>query len=322
VRLAEGDVIAGRPGGREASRTEGGAYLLDLASRIARAYRTQARPAAILLTGSVALGLSDCYSDIDLVAYHDALPAASHLQAAHQRIRDVDHPSLGPRTDWSIVETYRVRGVECQVGHTLVGRVEQEIAAVLAGQDLSAVTHKKLVGLVNGRPLHGAALIREWQARLADYPDALARAMVEHYLGHIVPLWVVQDGLARRDAALWREQVLVETAFQVLGILAALNRRYYSPFQFKRLHRFTDQLPIKPHDLANRLDGLFGSDRQRAVAQVEALVRETIALVERHLPEVDTAPVRRQLGQRQAAWPAITEASCATPTDTYTWPPR
>lgn len=40
----------------------------------------------------------------------------------------------------------------------------------------------------------------------------------------------------------------------------------------------------------------------RASLQLQALVREVIALVEAHMPAVDTAQAKRRLGWRQQAW--------------------
>jgi hypothetical protein len=84
--------------------------------------------------------------------------------------------------------------------------------------------------------------------------------------------------------------------------VAGLNRRYYSPVQFKRARRFIDTLPNAPADFADRLDLLFAGDQPAAIGQLEGLVRETVALVEGHLPEVDTTAARRSLNERRPPW--------------------
>jgi hypothetical protein len=84
-------------------------------------------------------------------------------------------------------------------------------------------------------------------------------------------------------------------------VLAGLNRVYFSTFQFKRMHAFAARLAIAPPDLADRLERLF--DRPHwAGASLEALTAETIALVERELPDVDTTKGRRWLGRRPEPW--------------------
>jgi predicted nucleotidyltransferase len=51
-----------------------------LAKRNANIYLSHCAPRAILLTGSAARGLADCYSDIDMIVYYNgALPTDEQL---------------------------------------------------------------------------------------------------------------------------------------------------------------------------------------------------------------------------------------------------
>ena len=127
--------------------------------------------------------------------------------------------------------------------------------------------------------------------------------MVEHYLNAMFPLWYIAKGLEHRDAGLWVRQTLAELALNVMGVLAGLNRRYYVPSQFKRIRRFLDSLTVAPDRLAERLNDLLVADQLVAIAQMESIVRETLALVNHYMPEIDTAAVvRRQPGDRQEEW--------------------
>jgi hypothetical protein len=150
-------------------------------------------------------------------------------------------------------------------------------------------------------PLYGEALIRDWQTRLANYPATLAQAMVKHHLA-VFPVWGIQDRMTTRDATIWCYQLLVEGAYNILGILAGLNHLYYSSFQFKRMHHFTEQMNIAPTELANRLEAIFHTNATTAAMQLEALVSETVALVEQHMPEIDTAVLKKRIGWRQQRW--------------------
>src|SRR5262249_34873582 len=64
--------------------------------------------------------------------------------------------------------------------------------------------------------------------------------------------------------------------------------RHYSPFKFKRARRFLETLSIAPDDAASRVDRLFTVETPTAIGMLEALVRETLPLIEQHLPEADT----------------------------------
>jgi hypothetical protein len=291
---------------------EATAHLRALAARLAALYVAHTSPRAVLLTGSAAGGESDVYSDLDLIAYYDALPSEQAAARAYQESGGTDFRSLGAREGKNRGEAFTLHGVECQVGHVTIAAWEDDIAGVIERLEVAAPTQKAIEGLLRGLPLHGEALIQGWRARVAAYPDALARAMVEHYL-RFYPLWCYEDWMATRDATVWFHQILVESAYGVLGALAGLNRRYFSPFQFKRAHAFIDQLEIAPADLAARIESLFAGDRAAAVAELERLVAETVALVEARLPAVDTSATRACLGRRQQPWrpAAITPESAA-----------
>jgi hypothetical protein len=51
------------------------------------------------------------------------------------------------------------------------------------------------------------------------------------------------------------------------------------------------------------LNDLMLADQTTAITQMEAIVRETLALVNQNMPEIDTAAiVRREPGERQEPW--------------------
>src|SRR5579884_1282842 len=214
-------------------------YLVSLARQLAAAYTVHAKPVAILLTGSAALGESDRYSDLDLILYYETLPTDDELATVRAAVSVTDYTPLGPRTTRECAESYRVADVDCQVGHVTIAGWEEDMASVLERLDVTSPIQKAIGGLLEGIALHGEALIQKWQAAADNYPNALAEAMVEHYL-RFFPLWYVQERLALRDATLWEHHILVESAQNILGVLAGLNRLYYSTFQFKRMRSFVE----------------------------------------------------------------------------------
>jgi hypothetical protein len=277
-------------------------YLLGIARRHAALYVAHVRPSAILLTGSGATGDVDGYADVDLLCYYDAMPPEAQLRA----VREQWHGATGVHHDaWNasgIGEQCTMGGVEVQVSHFPVASVERDIAAATEAFSTDAVLHKKLLGLLQGVPLHGADTITRWQTRLADYPDGLAQALVEQHLRGIFPVWYYGERLAHRDAALWLHQALAEAALHILGVLAGLNRRYYSSIELKRTRSLAAAMPIAPDKIVARLETLLASDLLAAAEQLEVIVREVVALVERYLPETNIAVLRRQPGDREQPW--------------------
>jgi len=280
--------------------TEASLQLRALAREVADACIAELAPRAVLLTGSAAEGLSDRRSDLDVIVYHDALPPEAAIDVVRERLGGGELSVLGPWDGESYAQSYPLRGVECQVGHTTVAQMERELDQVLVELDVDSPLQKAFDGVVLGMPLHGEDLLLAWKARLAEYPDPLRRAMVERHL-RIPPMWVADDRMASRDATIFRHQMLVQAALNLLAVLAGLNRVYFSSFQFKRMHAFAARLPLAPPNVADRLERLF-ENPHRAGPGLEALLVETLALVERELPDLDTTPARRWVGQRPEPW--------------------
>ncbi len=284
---------------REASQAS--QYLLGLAKRNARAYISLPQTRALIVTGSAAEGVSDFYSDIDTIIYYDELPSEEALQVACQHNQGEGRRIIGERETGSLFESYRVHGVECQFAHGTVAGWEQEIAQVLEQLDVASPLQKALSGMQEAIPLYGEPLIRQWQSRLANYPDALAEAMVKHFLTFF-PVWGIQHYFTARDALWWLHQILVESEEHILGVLSGLNHLYFSSFQFKRMHRFIQHMHTAPANLAARLDALLYAEPTAAIPQLQELVRETVALVEQHMPQIDTTAVRKSLEFQHQAW--------------------
>lgn len=277
-------------------------YLLELAKRTVKAYIANPKTKAVMVTGSVAEGLCDEYSDCDVCLYYDELPFEEELELArHQNLGAELIGILGDRQEGAFGESFLVNGIEFQFAHATIAQWEKEISSILEEFDVQSPIVKAMSGTLIGIPLYGETLIQQWRAKVANYPDALAQRMVEHYLKFFA-IWGMQPKLARRDTTIWYYQILVESAQNLLGVLSGLNRLYYSTFQFKRTSRFIEQMKIVPENLASRLENLFHLETFVAVSQLEALVRETVELVEIHMPQVDTSPAKRKLEWRQQAW--------------------
>lgn len=251
-------------------------------------------PAVIFLSGSVAEGVAGPGSDIDLICYFDALPDRGRFRSALSAA-GASLAHTHSESDAGFSDSYQIDGVELQTGGTRTQRIETLLDEVLEGEHVGAPITKAVSGLLHGLPLHGEARFESWRARAAAYPDGLRRKAVEHHL-RFFPIWSVDRFLVPRDANLFRLQSRVEVAFNVLGVLAALNRQYFTDFQFKRLHAFAAGLAISPPGLAGRLEvALDLRQPHRALADLRRLVAETVALVERELPDVDTTQAHQAL---------------------------
>jgi hypothetical protein len=80
--------------------------------------------------------------------------------------------------------------------------------------------------------------------------------MVRHHL-QFFPMWGIPHQFTARDARLFYTQSLLENVQNVLGVLAGLNKVYYSTFQFKRSEKFIAKFLISPPNLYQRLEQLL-----------------------------------------------------------------
>lgn len=263
---------------------------LAIARRIADGLAARTNLRASLLAGSVAQGIADEHSDIDLLNYYDDLPDRELFESV---LRDVGGERIGDLGDTggeSFAVRYRFEGIEVQTGGALVSDLDGRLARIENG-DVDWVTAKVAMGLLEGVPLFGDELIRRWKSR-ARYPDALRRREVTANLGWF-PIWAIDAHLAARDAELFRRQMLLEGAFRVLAVLSAVNRLYFTTFQVKRAGAHIDRMKVKPERLAERLDSVANAPPSEAAEALRTLVGETKAIVRAELPGVDVdAPWR------------------------------
>ena len=282
-------------------------YLLALAKQNIQAYVAYPEAKAAMATGSTATGQADCYSDVEMFIYYDELPSIEKLQLARQQnggsepIRILDGYSEG-----FFGEFYFIDGVEFQIGNVTIAFWKRDMATVLQELNVTSPMQKAFSGMLDCIPVYGEELIQKWQRQIADYPDALATAMVEHHLDFF-PIWAVREHLAARDTTLFQHQIRLSAGQNLLGVLAGLNHLYYSTFQFKRMKQFIEQMNIAPENLYTRLESIYHQEPLSAASQLKKLVVETVELVELHMPEIDTSKVKQQLNRQQRIWKPTTE---------------
>jgi hypothetical protein len=108
---------------------EASATLLQLAQQHADIYAPLPGVQAIVVTGSVAGGYADHYSDIDMLIYYDELPPEDAMAAACERAGGSNWGLYGRDEDGS-AEYYYVNGVKCEFAHATAKSWEQIIRSL------------------------------------------------------------------------------------------------------------------------------------------------------------------------------------------------
>lgn len=277
------------------------AWRRALAGEFAAGYRDRPGVRAVLLSGSVARGLADRYSDIELLvvwadppgdaARQDAVAAGGGKLLTAYEYDDEN-------AEWS--DDVLHSGVEIQVSHRTAAAVDQWITEVTAGFDPD-LTKQDLIALIRaGVPLTGAALIERWRRQTEDYPAPLGDAMIRAHLD-FRSAWQRRKLLDRQDLIpLYAD--LVDTARNVVLVLLGLNRTYFPHLGFKWIPALAADLAEAPPALADRLAAFFTAAPAEAVRTADALIEETLELVAARRPAVGAAEALAGVRQTRPVW--------------------
>lgn len=276
-------------------------HLRALAQRIVDEALKRVPVRAALLAGSAGRGDADFYSDIDLLLYVDTVPPEQVLADIREAVGGTNPIPKAEPTDYFRGQEFDLQGVRTEVSFVALAWSESRLAELLERiEEFDSPSQKVLAGILDGLPLHGEELLERRRARVRDYPEPLRRAMVERHW-NLFPLWYHGEAMAARDAELWRLDMLLDAAFNLLAVLAAVNRLYFTRFELKQLRALVKNMELAPPRLADRLESLFQLAPDAAATELESLVEETRALVAAELPDVEL-PLRFAPGTRQQPW--------------------
>ena len=268
--------------------TERSRQLQDVAQRVADALPPEVAE-EVVLTGSVSRGVADEVSDIEMLI---VTPEPLELAACFEHARAAGLVDLDTWGDQS-TPTKRVSGYLDGVPLELIwwsrDYAESSIDALFE-TDVSSSAD----AIAHGVGLRTSGSLSRWQARLADYPEELARARIEDAArtwGGFTPAGLLT--IARPGELLARTERMLDDATRVLRIVYALNR-VWQPTT-KRLAGRVALLATKPDRLAERIEeALTEPDPRRALLVMTELQLDTVQLAPSG-PNVDRA--RAWLGE-------------------------
>lgn len=266
-----------------------------LAQRVADAHRGLDDSSLLaFVSGSVVDGLADARSDVDMSIVLGELPSQDVLEAACRRAGG--EPwfwTSGDLGAQQAVVAFLADGIEVQVAYASHQVLQGQVDELLVRHNPDSPLHKLAEGILKAEPLFGHRPLQALQARLADFPPALALAMARHFSATPMP-WKAMQQLVHRDAPLWCRELQVQACYRLLGLLAAVNGRYYTPFQNKRLRHFAASLDLAPPGLADRIEALLAAPPRLAATALHALEGEVLALVGSRFPELDLSALHKR----------------------------
>jgi predicted nucleotidyltransferase len=271
----------------------------ELAERLAAIIRTHPQVRAMAIAGSVAQGVADEVSDIDMVVYYEQTPTREELEAFREQAGGSNWIFFyGDPAEGGCAISFACEGIKCDFAISTLAKWEDNMEEVLTLHKADSPMQKALSGILDAVPLFGEAYITLWKGQAAEYPDALAEAMVKKHL-KFYPPWVTERMVAKRGDLLFLYEIFTEAGKNILGVLMGLNRRYHWG-EFKRTDALLAGLEIAPPNLAERLHRVLRDEPETAAQELHTLIEDTFLLIEKHLPQLDISETvhryRRPLG--------------------------
>jgi hypothetical protein len=271
---------------------------VEIARRVADGYRAIDGVAVVLLAGSVARGLADDLSDIELDVYWTRPPTAAEREAAVEGAGWERVYAEVNEHEWA--DGLSAVGVKVDVSGFTTATIDAYVEAALAG-DTEPEAQVRVTALRDGTVFDGVDLVEGWRRRVAVYPEALAVAMVEEGLS--LRSRERLEMLAARDDVVLLHRDLVDGVQGVLDALFGMNRVWCPHPHHKWLDWEATLLPIKPDRLVERVRALMVAPPAEIVTGLGSLVDDTLDLCEKNLPEADVATLRHDFDHRRITSP-------------------
>jgi len=259
-------------------------WRLEFARQVATTYTRHPSVRVVMVSGSVARGYADRWSDVEIGVFWESFPSRDAFRALVQeaggKAWELDPFEEGADVQY---EEYTVGPLKIDLRHMTMTGMEEVLAAVVDQADIAEARQEIVAAILHGIPLEGALWMAKWQARAADYPEQLAQAMIRHSLA--LPAWWSIPLLAARGDWHLVSASLHHTSERILGALMGLNRRYYPGSKW--LAQTLAGLTLTPPDLYARLMQTFRVEPQVGAEQMRLLIEETFDFVTYHRPDID-----------------------------------
>jgi hypothetical protein len=271
------------------------ADVAQLVERIARLL-PRAEPTMALVTGSVARGLDDGSSDLDVYLYWD------HGEAAEQAtLADPDRftplgasRAFGVPTATGWFTKLRLDGRYVDVEDVDVAVLSRAVAALDGRQAPPGWAVKVAVGIRDAMAVLGGADLVVWQRRL-ECGDSAATAEVAARLPRLLAPSALYAVTGARGDVLGFTARVSALLLDVVAMLGAVNRRFVPVDDPKWLPWHLAQLTLAPTAFDDRIRAALIDPSPAAMADLDRAVIEALDLIDRHVAGGDTRAARYAL---------------------------
>lgn len=243
-----------------------------------------------LITGSVARGLADAASDLDIYLYWDRLDRTE--MAEPQRFDPIGaRVAFGVPTAHGWFTKLDLDGRYVDVESVDATVLEHARDALTAGGAPPGWVVKLAAGVRDAIAVRGAEQLAVWQQRFV-YTDESATAEVTTRAPRLVsPTALFELAYARGDILSFTAR-LSRVLLDVVALLGAVNRRFIPVDEPKWIPWHLARLTHHPRDIDGRIHDALTHPSADTMRDLDALVEETLDLVDAYVPDAATSAAR------------------------------
>ena len=264
---------------------------MKVGEQIAEYYAELPEVAGVVLGGSVARGIADPSSDLDLFVFCHDYPSERFRSEVVAGLQGEGWKQHDNKLDRGILrDCFHGAGHRVDIEHVRVSSFESAIEDVMCRHDTDREKQGLLGGLLDSLSLHDTGIIEKWKSKISRYPDGLQRNVLEENLS-MDPLWIPEIYARNREDHLYLLEAMSSVGNSILGLLHGLNRMY-QPSEYKRVPLLLSRLEAAPPNIVDRWQSVFQNGSVDAVKELETIVLEIFGLVEACCPDIDVATAR------------------------------
>ncbi len=267
-------------------------WRIDAAIKLSEYYSSHPEVKMIVLGGSPSRGLSDLYSDLDIVIYWDKMDM-EFLEGMPLRSLNSNRTMLQKMGQADIyLEEYYFKNLKVDFGHTSLRLWEEWTDRILKKHEPDQNLIKSLGGFLDSIALHGQTLVDEWKKVISDYPDELAQNVIRRHLRFYMPGSLHNQGWKRNDILFYYDGICMMLK-NLLAVLSGINKVYFSIAEPRWIQYELSRMPVKPVDCVEKINSIINAEGPQAAEILENLTEEILSLVEEHVPQIDLTRIRK-----------------------------
>lgn len=273
----------------EASR-----WRVQLARELSLPYVEHDAVEMLCLGGSSARGISDAYSDLDIIVYWREMDDDFIRESPLEGTFGIGRTALMSLHPGTFIESYHIDGLKVDFGHSTIEQWKEWVTPIIEEDSAEPALIGMVGGFLSSIPFCGEGVFREWRDRLSNYSDQLARKVIGRSMGIYVRGYLQHQCLERGDRLAWNDGVC-SMLKRMIDITAAINGRYYSAEEPRWLEYHLESMPVRAEELnAANVERILDEPGEASEEMLYRIVDDTLGLVAERFPELSDRVEKRR----------------------------